>query len=54
MTRNTDGQSLYVRVKNAEKGVFVKSQPSSRLLSVSYSQLKAQAEEIVRIYFLSK
>lgn len=47
MTRNTDGQSLYVRVKNAEKGVFVKSQPSSRLLSVSYSQLKAQAEEII-------
>ncbi|XP_043467460.1 chromosome transmission fidelity protein 18 homolog isoform X2 [Leptopilina heterotoma] len=47
MTRNTDGQSLYVRVKNDEKGVFVKAQPTTRLLSVSYSQLKAQAEEII-------
>lgn len=47
ITRTGDNQRLYIRVKNKSKLAVVKSRPASGLLSVSFSKLKAEAEEIV-------
>lgn len=47
VTRCSDSQRFYIRVKNDNKCTLVKSRPASSLLSVSFSQLKAEAEEIV-------
>ncbi|KAI4480419.1 hypothetical protein M0802_014239 [Mischocyttarus mexicanus] len=47
LTRPYDSQRIYIRVKN-EENITIKSTKSiSNLLSVSYSQLKAEAEEII-------
>ena len=54
VTRNEDGQRLYVRVTEAKRNVIAKTRPAAGLLSVSYSQLKAEAEEIVSILFCLK
>lgn len=47
VTRCSDSQRLYVRVKSDSKFAVVKSRPASGLLSVSFSKLKAEAEEIM-------
>ncbi|XP_046610675.1 chromosome transmission fidelity protein 18 homolog [Neodiprion virginianus] len=47
VTRCSDSQRLYIRVKSDSKCTVVKSRPASGLLSVSFSKLKAEAEEIM-------
>lgn len=48
VTRPHDAQRIYVRVKSDEKNtVKINTTSVSNLLSVPYSQLKAEAEEIV-------
>ncbi|KAK2577163.1 hypothetical protein KPH14_003320 [Odynerus spinipes] len=47
VTRPFDSQRIYVRIKK-EKNIAIKSMtPVQNLLSVSYNQLKAEAEEII-------
>lgn len=49
VTRPHDAQRIYIRVKNNEQSEIKRNIPSiSNLLSVPFSQVKAEAEEIVR------
>ncbi|XP_034178383.2 chromosome transmission fidelity protein 18 homolog [Osmia lignaria lignaria] len=48
VTRPHDAQRIYVRVKSDEKNIIKRNTTSiSNLLSIPYSQLKAEAEEII-------
>ncbi|XP_072767686.1 chromosome transmission fidelity protein 18 homolog [Anoplolepis gracilipes] len=50
VTRLYDSQRLYIRVRNAQKDQIKQTKrPITNLLSVSYNQLKAQAQEIMAI-----
>lgn len=50
VTRNTDAQRLYIKVRPEHKfDTTIKIRPLSGLLSVNYSQLKEQADKIVNI-----
>lgn len=49
VTRPRDAQRIYIRVKNNEQSEIKRNIHSiSNLLSVPFSQVKAEAEEIVR------
>ncbi|KAM0725880.1 Chromosome transmission fidelity protein 18-like protein [Formica fusca] len=47
VTRLYDSQRLYIRVRNARNDIKQTKKPITNLLSISYKQLKAQAQEII-------
>ncbi|XP_014610820.1 PREDICTED: chromosome transmission fidelity protein 18 homolog [Polistes canadensis] len=47
LTRPFDSQRMYIRIKNEENISVESRKPIHNLLSVSYNQLKAEAEEII-------
>ncbi|XP_012263306.2 chromosome transmission fidelity protein 18 homolog [Athalia rosae] len=47
ITRCSDSQRLYIKVKSDNKVTVAKSRPASGLLSTSFSKLKTEAEEIL-------
>ncbi|KAL6423197.1 hypothetical protein ACFW04_010103 [Cataglyphis niger] len=47
VTRLYDSQRLYIRVRNVQNDIKQAKKPITNLLSISYKQLKAQAQEIM-------
>ncbi|XP_011639488.1 chromosome transmission fidelity protein 18 homolog, partial [Pogonomyrmex barbatus] len=47
ITRSYDSQRLYIKVRNISKDINQSRRPITNLLSMPYSQLKIQAEEIM-------